>query len=114
MNTIKNKITNLRRKVRRFLDPSDFTLPEVISKPQVSHHRRLNIGHICAFTYGNAGDTLLPVTIRDFFMSQWLNIRKWYGMDVHRLVTPIQIRYLNRMDILIIGGGGAILERHLS
>lgn len=104
------KISNLKRKVCRFIDPSDFYLPDIIAKPKNSILRGVNVGHVCAFTYGNAGDALLPVAIRDFFMEEWHDIKNWTGMDVHRLVTPTQIRYFNRKDFLIIGGGGLFLR----
>lgn len=65
--------------------------------------------HISAFSYGNAGDTLLPVVLRDLFNAS-LGVRQWHGRNVHKLVTPSEVERYNRDDFVVIGGGGLFLS----
>lgn len=66
------------------------------------------VSHISAFSYGNAGDTLLPVVLRDLF-NQTIGVKKWYGIEVHKYVTRKDVHYINKDNFLVIGGGGLFL-----
>lgn len=70
---------------------------------------RINATHISAFTYGNAGDTLLPVVLRDLF-NNTIGIRTWHDEDVHKVVTDNDVKFYNRDDLIVIGGGGLFLK----
>lgn len=65
--------------------------------------------HISAFSYGNAGDTYLPVVLRDLF-NNLIGVRKWIDEDVHSRVTSRDIRFYNEKDYIVIGGGGLFLS----
>lgn len=64
--------------------------------------------HISAFSYGNAGDTLLPVVLRDLF-NMFVGVTKWHDKHVHKLVDKIDIKQYNQDDFIVIGGGGLFL-----
>ena len=81
-------------------------LPNLISyKPNGS----LTAVHISAFSYGNAGDTLLPVVLRDLFNSS-IGVKKWMGRSVSKIVNQKDIRQYNKSDFVVIGGGGLFLK----
>lgn len=68
-----------------------------------------SISHIAAFQLMNAGDRLLPITLKDLFHLSLGEIR-WKNFHVHRIVTPAVIQKINRSRGLIIGGGGLFLR----
>lgn len=79
--------------------------------PQISHYKPKGnycVTHISAFSYGNAGDTLLPVVLRDLFNDS-IGIRYWHGKNVHKHVSASDIKHYNEDDFIIIGGGGLFL-----
>ena len=68
-----------------------------------------NVSHISAFNYGNAGDILLPVVLRDLF-NNLLGVKRWKSVSVHKYVTQKIVSKLNKTDFIIIGGGGLFLS----
>lgn len=64
--------------------------------------------HISAFSYANAGDTFLPVVLRDIF-NQFVGVNKWYDYDVHKYVDKEAVNKFNSSDFIVIGGGGLFL-----
>lgn len=64
--------------------------------------------HISAFSYANAGDTILPVVLRDLF-NRFVGVKKWHDYDVHRFVDSKAIKEFNSTDFIVIGGGGLFL-----
>jgi polysaccharide pyruvyl transferase WcaK-like protein len=69
----------------------------------------LNLVHISAFSFYNAGDTLLPVVLQDLF-SLNLKIKKWSCIQVHSIMNALHINKINHSDGVIIGGGGLFLK----
>ncbi len=67
-----------------------------------------NVTHISAFSYANAGDTFLPVVLRDLF-NQFVGVEKWHDYDVHKYVNNKDIKKFNSRDFIVIGGGGLFL-----
>jgi polysaccharide pyruvyl transferase WcaK-like protein len=65
--------------------------------------------HISAFSYGNAGDTLLPVVLRDLFNDS-IGIKKWEDSHVYTTVSQKTLRKINSSKGLVIGGGGLFLK----
>lgn len=68
-----------------------------------------NIAHVSAFTYGNAGDTLLPIAIRN----TWEIIFKrvfWKNIHVHKPLNNQILNSINRSKLLLVGGGGLFLR----
>lgn len=65
--------------------------------------------HISAFDYGNAGDTLLPVILRDLFNLK-IGVSQWSGIAVHKFVTMRELDRINKNDFVVIGGGGLFLK----
>jgi polysaccharide pyruvyl transferase WcaK-like protein len=70
---------------------------------------QLKICHISAFSFGNAGDTLLPVVLRDLF-EKTIVVKNWYHIHVHKVVTNKLVKKINKRTILLIGGGGLFLK----
>lgn len=70
---------------------------------------RLRGLHLSAFTYGNIGDTVLPIVLRDIF-SQTIGVRSWEGKHVHDFVSWDDIDSFNKKDFIVIGGGGLFLK----
>ena len=62
-----------------------------------------------AFTYGNVGDTLLPVVLRDLFNNQ-IGIRRWIHKQTSKVVDDNDIIQYNKQDFMVIGGGGLFLK----
>ncbi len=69
----------------------------------------LHLSHISAFSYGNAGDTILPVVLRDLF-NQSVGIKKWTGIHVYKTVNAQVVSSINNTDAMVIGGGGLFLK----
>lgn len=67
------------------------------------------VSHISSFCYGNAGDTLLPVVLRDLF-NQEFGVKKWRGLNVDHLVSNKDVNNFNSDDFVVIGGGGLFLS----
>lgn len=80
--------------------------------PKLIHSKargRYTVTHISAFSWdGNAGDTLLPVVLRDLF-NQTIGVRKWHGVHVHKSVNDESIDAFNKDSFVVIGGGGLFL-----
>lgn len=83
--------------------PWNYILHYISNKPDKA------VSHISAFTYGNMGDALLPVVMRDFLESK-IEIHKWHGVDVHEAVTSKVTKELNKSKFTLIGGGGLFLR----
>jgi hypothetical protein len=98
-------LKKIYRKLHRFIfDNKPF--------PSLNKHiprGELYLTHISAFSYGNAGDTLLPVVLRDLFYNT-INVKKWRGLHVHKIVSDKDIKKINKSNALIIGGGGLFLK----
>jgi polysaccharide pyruvyl transferase WcaK-like protein len=65
--------------------------------------------HVSGFTFGNAGDIVLPIVLRDLFKTT-IGIKKWYHIHVHREIDDCLLRKINKRDVLFIGGGGLFLK----
>jgi polysaccharide pyruvyl transferase WcaK-like protein len=66
------------------------------------------IGHVAMYTQGNAGDTLLPRTVRDILDGSLAH--SWTGIHAHRVVNHSLLTKLNTLDGVVIGGGGLFLR----
>ena len=64
--------------------------------------------HIAYFARSNAGDILLPVTLRDLFDFEVKN--KWRKQHVHDVVSEKDVSSINAGNGLVIGGGGLFLR----
>ena len=90
-------------RVRGFLTPATM-LPRrpapVSPKP---------LAHIASLGVANAGDTVLPVVLRDLF-DQRIGGHRWQLKHAHDAVDGRTIDWINRSRGLIIGGGGLFLS----
>lgn len=96
--------------IKRIINKTRFILqgnrmPVLIRK---QHDGKRKAVHISAFGWGNAGDTLLPVVLRDLF-SDYLSIGKWTSRHVYKVVDEKDINTYNKNDLIVIGGGGLFL-----
>lgn len=80
--------------------------PSLLKYPEKEGPR---ICHVAFFESGNAGDVLLPVALRDLFVSQVGPIR-WRNRHVHTPVDRRAVAAFNRSAGVIIGGGGLFLR----
>lgn len=81
-------------------------LPEIIYR-NISCDRLIT--HVSAFTYGNAGDTLLPIALRDLW-HQGKEAIAWQSQPVYPEVTQELVNKFNQTSGIIIGGGGLFLK----
>lgn len=124
-NSSKTLIDNVTTKISSFannlaakaLHRKTIVADEIISSPQLPsiYERRTNeelsITHVSPFTYGNAGDTLLPVALRDLWNVHQPEIN-WIGQPIYpyQVVTEDIVKKINRSKGLVIGGGGLFLK----
>lgn len=80
-------------------------MPRLVRKKTVGYRTAT---HISAFGWGNAGDTLLPVVLRDLFQD-YLGVKKWHGKHVYKVVDGKDIETYNNGNFIVIGGGGLFL-----
>lgn len=71
--------------------------------------RSLKITHVAAFALKNAGDLLLPVTMKDLFHIDTAMLN-WHNIHVHRQITRRKLSQINKSHGLLIGGGGLFLS----
>tara|TARA_B100001093_G_C26835115_1_gene1017969 strand:+ start:443 stop:1591 length:1149 start_codon:yes stop_codon:yes gene_type:complete len=69
----------------------------------------LKMIHFSAFSYGNAGDIILPIVLRDLFNNK-ISIKSWTGVHVKESVNKKVLKVINKSNALIIGGGGLFLK----
>lgn len=120
---IKNKLRPLikfRNQARHGLETTIYPIADTvynyISKrkkysllPEPPSGKGFSLAHIAYFGHFNAGDTLLPVMLRDLF-DQQLGKNRWRKVPVHKVVTSRDIAAFNQQNGLIIGGGGLFLK----
>lgn len=69
------------------------------------------VTHVAYFvSRGNAGDILLPYVLEDLANTGLRRPIKWNAQHVHKVVTPKDVRRINRTRGLVIGGGGLFLK----
>lgn len=68
-----------------------------------------NLLHIASFTTKNAGDTLLPLVLRDLISTRIPGIN-WRAEHVHNRVSSKSISYFNNFNGIFIGGGGLFIS----
>jgi O-antigen/teichoic acid export membrane protein/polysaccharide pyruvyl transferase WcaK-like protein len=102
-----NFIKNLRiiKRIYKILSLKPF--PKIVSSSFLKG--KLKITHVSAFNYGNAGDTLLPVVLRDLFNNE-IGIKKWKSIHVYKEINDKLLSIINKSDALVIGGGGLFLK----
>lgn len=98
---VRISLSSIYHKISVFFKSAPLVIPY---KPK-GHYRAV---HFSAFSYGNAGDTLLTIALRDLFNNS-LGVRKWMKRHVHQLVTPKDVIILNKQDFIVVGGGGLFL-----
>ena len=81
-------------------------VPSIGTEAKPTNEKR--IGHVAMYTDGNAGDTLLPRTVRDAIDGDCSN--PWKGFHAHRVVNKTLLKEINQLDGLLIGGGGLFLR----
>lgn len=80
--------------------------------PTINSYRRRNgfkALHVSAFNYGNSGDIILPVVLRELF-ERYIPISKWESLHVSEYVTDEQLNWINGFDFVVIGGGGLFIS----
>jgi hypothetical protein len=103
-----SKMLLLRQRMGHTLFPDQMMHDVPVISDVTAEPSGKQVMHIAAYTQGNAGDTLLPRTIRDILDHG--NIQSWRGLHAHRTVTRRVAVQLNAMDGIIIGGGGLFLR----
>ncbi|QBG47498.1 polysaccharide pyruvyl transferase family protein [Verrucomicrobia bacterium S94] len=103
-----NRAYWLKQRVSYSLFPDHINqdVPALVSTDKEATGKR--IGHVAMYTDGNAGDTLLPRTVRDAVDLETPN--HWTGIHAHRTVNKTLLKNINDQDGLLIGGGGLFLR----
>ena len=57
------------------------------------------IGHVAMYTNGNAGDTLLPRTVRDAIDEE--DPLQWSGIHAHRVVNKKRLNEINELNATV-------------
>lgn len=96
-------LKRIKKKIIRMLKGRK--VPSLVKK---TYDGRRVTTHISAFSWGNAGDALLPVVLRDLF-SSYVQVGKWHSQHVYKVVDNKDIRRFNSDDFIVIGGGGLFL-----
>jgi len=84
-----------------------------LSIPHIKEYNetsKLALSHFSAYNYGNVGDTLLPINVKDsinLFDEYGIN---WKDFHVHKIVDEKLINQVNQTSGIIIGGGGLFLK----
>ena len=94
---LKQKRSNFRSKF----------ISKITAFPKTSLNIKLS--HVAAFGLKNAGDLLLPITLKDLFHTQ-AGLIPWQNIHVHQIVNESILRKINKSSGLIIGGGGLFLK----
>ena len=115
---------NLTAKIKRVLNKGNlYNLATNPSKFFNSFKYQLNNGltsatnslldnhllHIASFTTKNAGDTLLPLVLRDLISSRIPGIN-WKAEHVHNRVSKKSLSYFNKFRGIFVGGGGLFIS----
>lgn len=101
-----NKIYNaIHRRLKKKIEKIK-TQPQIIKSRLNGSHI---FTHISAFNYGNAGDIILPVVLRDLFNKNF-SLKKWKLFHVSKTVNSKLVHTFNSSDAIIIGGGGLFLK----
>jgi polysaccharide pyruvyl transferase WcaK-like protein len=111
-----NIISTIKKTIKNLIDPfkeapasrsTENELPNIRHYPNLDNEN--TITHISAFTYGNAGDTLLPIALQDTWASGNPTIT-WNNQHVYNVVDENIVNKINRGKGLVIGGGGLFLK----
>jgi len=81
------------------------TIPAI--KDAVGPYSGPCLAHVALYTDVNAGDVLLPRSLRDVFEDTVGSLR-WEGVHVRQPVTDDIVERINRTNGVVIGGGGVI------
>jgi hypothetical protein len=82
-------------------------LPTIAAFPPAQLRRP--ISHAAAFQLANAGDVLLPITLKDIFHADCGELG-WNNLHVHNEVGTRAVARINKSGGLLIGGGGLFLR----
>ena len=81
----------------------------LIRAPKMHNEGKYSVTHISAFNYGNAGDVVLPIVLRQLF-EDTIGVREWHNAHVYHKVDVVDVWLMNKDDCVIIGGGGLFLK----
>tara|TARA_Y100001970_G_scaffold289560_1_gene420351 strand:+ start:510 stop:1697 length:1188 start_codon:yes stop_codon:yes gene_type:complete len=101
-------------KINHFLFLKSDYIPKINKKyhlKSINFSDNISLSHIAAYSRLNAGDTLLPVCVKD---SLSINSRyqiKWNSMQISLPYTKRHVNSINKTSGLIIGGGGVFIQR---
>jgi polysaccharide pyruvyl transferase WcaK-like protein len=102
-------ISKFRSISKSYLNKTKYTsrLPEIIQRQKKRPSKAIT--HVSAFNYGNAGDTLLPITLRDIWSVKHPDI-KWLSQSIKPVVDNKLVNRINKTKGLVVGGGGLFLK----
>ncbi len=117
----KSLAAKLNRGISLFKDEPEETFGKATRRAKEYIGQRMNLSlleekksskdtltHIANFTTSNAGDTYLPVILRDLFnLSSGTG---WKRQHAHKVVDAAAVKSFNQTKGLIIGGGGLFLK----
>ena len=98
--------------LKRVRNRIDSEIKKRLPFPNISSYKangNLRLCHISAFNYGNAGDVILPVVLRDLF-NQTIGVKSWKGKHVFEVMDKKAVNVINRTNGVVVGGGGLFLN----
>lgn len=107
-------MNRIKRKIKHILMPSEKkegqeqVLPRILAEKPIAKEKK--IVHFSAFTYGNAGDAILPTNVEDAIEYGNEYSYNWKGIHAHKYVDDSIVEYINKSNGVIIGGGGLFLK----
>ncbi|TCK68812.1 polysaccharide pyruvyl transferase WcaK-like protein [Winogradskyella wandonensis] len=110
-NTVKKYLKRIYRhffrKPKSKKEQKSIILPKILNE---SSKKSLNkIVHISAFSYGNAGDTLLPLALQNTWDTVLPTI-DWNNKQIYPKVNNSLVNEINNSKGVVIGGGGLFLK----
>lgn len=94
------KVTGAQEKHKRF---------PVIREKTSDQATKNKLAHVSAFNLKNAGDTVLPIVLRDL-LDTFIGTSQWENLHVYQEVNKKIVRSLNKNQAIIIGGGGLFIK----
>lgn len=108
LNRLLKGIPEVKEQSRINNDIEELSLPEILPHKEICKEKK--IVHFSAFNYGNAGDVILPINVKDGIEYGLDYEYDWRSIHAHKYVDDKIVELANSSNGIIIGGGGLFLK----